>query len=168
MTFTPISDIRETLGSLPKNTGRSLLLRRISEARTYLESLERLQNDYSATAVLPDEILGLILTKVVSHEGRGPFSPVPWTLCVTLSSVCRTWRAVALQTPSFWANIPVLASSHFYEMAARSKEALFGVRLPYGTPASQGQSSALMAVTKPDRLTEFNVEGSRQAVDSFL
>ncbi|KAL0061358.1 hypothetical protein AAF712_011816 [Marasmius tenuissimus] len=54
---------------------------------------------------LSDDVLGQILTMVVSEDNRLPNGATR-----TLTSVCARWRRVAFSTPAFWATIAITPS----------------------------------------------------------
>lgn len=86
----------------------------------------RLQNDSYAqgpVASLPDETLAPILCKAIWVEASADHTFECWQRRVVLTTVCKTWRGIALDSPAFWAGFHLFpAYKGLKEMLPRWKQ----------------------------------------------
>lgn len=158
---------------MAKSEARAALDNYIADASAHLQSLKDIRNEYCEISVLPPEVLGLILAARFrpphDDDDDREFECFTWRDRVSLSSVCRRWREVALQTPAFWAHIPPSASPHFEEMLSRSKQAPFSVRIGGQIiEETEGLADALKSICVAARLQEFHAYGSEEELESCL
>ncbi|KAL0578712.1 hypothetical protein V5O48_003268 [Marasmius crinis-equi] len=82
-------------------------------------------NNLPPISVLPNEILLEIFTRGIEIETQGfPIHPVlihsPTRFAMNVSSVCRSWRALAVSTPSLWTTVVVTSKQRAQLFLERS------------------------------------------------
>ncbi|KAI0043305.1 hypothetical protein FA95DRAFT_1498825, partial [Auriscalpium vulgare] len=108
------STLRSRLSFLPGCSPKTALARLTSERAAVTSLLATLDTHINACAPvsrLPPELLCRVFSNLVEEEEEEEYlksgmdgfpRPMPW---VRLSHVCRHWRDVALNDPTFWARL---------------------------------------------------------------
>uniref|UniRef100_A0A8H7XUT7 F-box domain-containing protein n=1 Tax=Psilocybe cubensis TaxID=181762 RepID=A0A8H7XUT7_PSICU len=115
-----------------------------------IRELKTRRNDLIPIAKLPPEVLSRVF-HIVRQDSR-------FTQWVKLSFVCRRWRGVALDTPSFWDSPPLLSPHWTEECLSRSKMSNLTLNFPYHKPASNQRIASLSKILRQhsSRIREIN------------
>ncbi|KDQ07290.1 hypothetical protein BOTBODRAFT_38907 [Botryobasidium botryosum FD-172 SS1] len=120
-TINPVDAIDEECGLL--ENARFLANEAIRLCTAHMISILRTRrNQYNSTYRLPNEVLSLIFQFTERSSGN-PLRPLRQRTPLNVAAVSRLWREVALNTPSLWTRIDVMAPGLTRIFLDRSKEA---------------------------------------------
>ncbi|PIL25214.1 hypothetical protein GSI_13103 [Ganoderma sinense ZZ0214-1] len=147
-----------------------------SEVAKHVDAIIDLKGRINAMAPiskLPPELLSAIFTEVaITHyTGRPPRSccgatllPYKW---ITLTHVCHSWRAVALNTPRLWSRIVLTRPDVTREVLARSKKAPLWVTANMSF-MDEPQKSLLDAIMRESsRVKELSIAGPARILENL-
>ena len=92
----PMEDVLALGGLIGVHQTRIWTCHRIEECKKHLDALIAINNIITPINTLPNELL----MKIFASIGIDTWRSAPWML--TMSHICRRWRAVVLVTPEFW------------------------------------------------------------------
>jgi hypothetical protein len=142
----------------------------IDAAESYLRSLRTLRNCRAQISVLPPEILCMICERATGSLPS--YFVTTWRRLVDLTAVCKLWRDVLLNSPSYWSCFALTKSKHLPEMLARSKNHPFSLIVDmYSYCSSQHNTpdnETLTAIFAPKRLGSLHITGTGIHFQSLL
>lgn len=163
------SEVEPIIEDLSPDCAHATLDSVISQAKDFIRSMESLRNAHAKISRLPREVLSTILAMAVEPASYDS-EPVPWREHVKITAVCTLWRAIALQTPGFWACIPFQPCKQLPEMIARSRAHPLSVRLHVSPPLALWHQLAphLPELLNPRRLLDFHLSAEKRIYFSDL
>lgn len=126
-------------------------------------SLANLHNQHIPMFTVPPEVLSSILLYAIQEDDPLGLD-LSWSSRSLLSSVCRHWRAVALETPAFWVEGFSLRDRDMLPaMLVRSKSSPFSVAIDVTADEWYNTSSkTLKSVMSPQRLRRLRITRSNE------
>ncbi|PIL33137.1 hypothetical protein GSI_04586 [Ganoderma sinense ZZ0214-1] len=92
----PLEDVMALSRLAGAREARIWTRNRIEECKKQLDALIAIQNTITPINTLPNELLTKIFASIPIYS----WLSAPWMLSMT--QICRRWRAVVLATPEFW------------------------------------------------------------------
>ncbi|KAI0349525.1 hypothetical protein OH77DRAFT_1431987 [Trametes cingulata] len=159
--------------ALPFPLDRRLVEQAISDGERYVLFFRGYLNGMALIARLPPELLSEVFLHIVRwafediaasyYLSSGGSRFYTW---ITVSHVCRAWRAVALGTPRLWSHIVLTRSPVFVEVFKRSKKAPLVVLAPVPSLARQTAELLNHVLLEPARLQDLRLYAPAHIVRS--
>ncbi|KAI0358096.1 hypothetical protein OH77DRAFT_1241166 [Trametes cingulata] len=154
---------------------RQAILDDIHAAERNIIELKGSLNSLAAIARLPPELLSEVFLHVVkrSYEERNNSFPAYYGgsrfyAWITVSHVCRNWRAVALNTPRLWGHIILTRRPVVENVLSRSKKAPLLVCASLLSTGDDRGKLLEEIMQESSRLKEIRLSGSARHIQDFM
>ncbi|TFK63592.1 hypothetical protein BDN72DRAFT_963808 [Pluteus cervinus] len=111
----------------------------ICTIQAYLHSLQSLRNSLTPTSQIPIEILSKIFSFCQDYGEPSTVEHVDFTTRLSISQVCKHWRATALSTPDLWTMISISERSNkdfIQELITRSGSSNLSINVVSTSPSA--------------------------------
>ena len=126
----------------------------ITRLKVALSDVYARKNSFSSTFRLPTETLADIFIRCARDHYHYYHSHSTW---FNVSYVCRHWRNVALNCPTFWSYISMIPRRWMEEMLVRSKKAPLKIRVRIPYEADDSWNTFKKVMNHAERIQEFSL-----------